>query len=111
MDGAALRLNSTQHGTSVDITLAGELDLASVPVLRGALRDAISHGSSRLIVDADELSYIDSSGVHCLVEAAAEADAHGGQLVVRNANGIVMRVLTMTGVDAMLLEPQPDGAR
>jgi anti-sigma B factor antagonist len=99
---------ATQHGESVDITLAGELDLASAPALRGVLRDAISTGSHRVVVDADALSYIDSSGVHCLMDAAEEADAHGGRLVVRNANGIVLRVLVMTGVDSILVEPRPD---
>jgi anti-anti-sigma factor len=92
-----------QEGT-VEIRLAGEVDIASVQVVEQALREAIATGAPWVVIDGTALSYLDSSGINCLVRGAADAEAEGVKLVVRNVTGIVRRVLEITDVDGILLE-------
>jgi anti-anti-sigma factor len=56
------------------------------------------------VIDAARLSYMDSSGISCLMSASEQARAVGARVVVRNAVGVVERVMSITGVDDQLLE-------
>ena len=63
----------------------------------------------------EQLRFLDSSGVHALVKGYHAATGAGGSLTVRNATGVVARVLHITGVaDALGMtagDPdKPDGA-
>jgi anti-anti-sigma factor len=74
---------------------AGELDLAAVPALRGALADR-----SRTIVDAAEVTFIDSSAVAVLL--AAHRDRPETGLFLRAPSATVRRVLRLSGADQFL---------
>ena len=54
-------------------------------------------------VDLAGVSYLDSSGVRCLLNASKRAAAAGSELVVCRPVGIVLRVLEICGVDDLLL--------
>lgn len=70
-----------RHGDGSPILkLAGELDLESVSRLREELRRLIQEGHSRIIVDLDEMDYLDSSGLGVLVGALARIRESGGEL-------------------------------
>ena len=103
-DGSLLHLTVAEHDGATEVVLDGELDLSCVEALSTALRGAIAARPSIVVVDAAHLSYMDSTGIKCLVTAARACDAAGTRLVVRNARGIVLRVMQLTGVDETLLE-------
>lgn len=99
----ALRLSSKSVGSTCTIALAGELDLANVEAFREMLRDARAAGATAIIVDLEELEFIDSSGIACLVYAQQELEMAGGclRMVASQAPG-VCRVMEATGLDAKL---------
>ena len=99
-----LRIARADRDGVAEIVLDGELDLASVASLRSALDAALAARVSRVVVDASGLSYMDSSGINCLMSAAEQARRTGSRVVVRNPAGIVRTVLAITGVDRELLE-------
>lgn len=68
-----------RHGTWV--RAHGEIDLATAPTLAQALGDALEL-SRLVVVDFGEVTFFDSSGIHCLVDATAAAHRAGGRLVV-----------------------------
>lgn len=87
------------------VTLTGELDVASSPILEaelGRLSDA-----ALVVVDLRGLSFIDSTGLGVLVRAHQVARAQGHRFgLVRTAQGgrgQVSRLLTLTGLDEELL--------
>lgn len=57
----------------------GELDPSSVDILRGALDEAVRPGAQDLVLDLNGLMFIDSTGLHLLIErdAAARRTATG----------------------------------
>src|SRR5947209_7895006 len=105
---APLYVSEVDADGDVELHLAGELDMLAVPMLAEALAAAIDKRVPRVVVDAARLSYIDSSGIDCLMNAAFAAKLVDTRLVVRNAEGIVRRVLAITGVDDELLEAPGD---
>ena len=60
------------------VDLSGELDVASVPELRHRLTTLIASGHIGLVLNADDLEFIDAAGLGCLVFAANRARTAGG---------------------------------
>jgi anti-sigma B factor antagonist len=86
------------------IRARGEVDLSSVEVLRGPLAAARGERVSTL-VDLAEVSFMDSTGLHLLLDAALDAEADGWSLSFRPSRQ-VKRLLEVTGtVDAVRLVP------
>jgi anti-anti-sigma factor len=81
--------------------VAGELDLATSPQLRQALGEA--RQDARLVVlDVREITFIDSAGVHAILDAARDAQREGHQLMLVRGPAHVDRVLALTGVSARI---------
>jgi anti-sigma B factor antagonist len=100
-----VRTEDGRNGVVV-IRLAGEVDLTVSSTLEATLLDAVAQGSARqIVVDLGQLRFLDSSGVHALVKGYHAAKTAGASLIVRNATGIVARVLRITGVGQALGMP------
>jgi anti-sigma B factor antagonist len=91
------------HPDGVVVVLAGELDVATAPVLRRRMDDLMAQGSAHIVIDCAGLSYIDSTGVAILVDSWEWLDALGGSLVVRNATQMAVKLFQITNVASMLL--------
>jgi anti-sigma B factor antagonist len=79
------------------VQVAGELDLATSPQFRQTLREA--QEAVRLVVlDLRELCFIDSSGIHVILDAARYARRKAGRLLIVRGPAQVDRVLTLTEV-------------
>jgi anti-sigma B factor antagonist len=88
----------TYSGFEAVITLAGELDLASAPVLHELLLEAASAGTETIKIDVQGLTYIDSAGLGVLVSAHKRLQSNGGSLVISGPTPRVMRVLAISGL-------------
>jgi anti-sigma B factor antagonist len=78
------------------VHVAGELDIATTPQLERTLHDSQSH--ARLVVlDLRELAFIDSCGVHAVVNASIRARQAGRRLVLVRVPSNVHRLLTLAG--------------
>jgi len=75
----------------VDLTVSGQLE--RVLLAAPAIADV-----DRVIVDLGDLHFLDSSGVHALVKGYLATRDAGLSYEVRNASGMVARVLRITGV-------------
>jgi anti-sigma B factor antagonist len=106
-----LSLDVVRREDAIEISVAGEVDLATARILAAELRTAIEAGVGTVVVDGAGLTYIDSSGINCLVGAACDAASSGRRLVVRNPSDIALRVFEIAKVDGLLLEDSSrDGA-
>ena len=85
------------------LTLSGELDLATVGELEGALSERLSAGED-VVVDLRGLAFMDSSGVRALVAAHQLAESGQGALtIVRAPRGNeVDRVIDVSGIATAL---------
>jgi anti-anti-sigma factor len=77
------------------LLLRGELDLATVQDLHDKI-DEIRIAGQPIILDLAQLSFMDSSAIHCFVRAAAES---GRPVVLRNSSPVVRRILDIGTTD------------
>jgi len=77
----------------------GEIDLASSPRLKEALKHSPETQDSILLLDMSEVSFIDSSGLAVLIEYAREAYQHGGKIILFGLNDRVRLVFELVRLD------------
>lgn len=83
-----------EQGTTI-VDVVGQIDLASSPMLRKTLLEALKR-TSRLALNLSEVKYIDSSGIASLLEVLKEARQAHKQLVLFGLNIAVREVLQLT---------------
>lgn len=84
------------------VAVHGELDLATVPRLASALEDAAASDAARIVIDLAGVTFIDSTGLRCLIEANATSRGNGDRLRFANPQGAVQRLLELCGADTQL---------
>lgn len=97
-----LTISSEREGDVHTISLAGELDLATVPVVERELERAEATDALSIVVDLGGLAFIDSTGVRILLSAHARSRADGHRLVLLRGSGSVQRVFEICGVHRRL---------
>lgn len=83
------------------LLVRGEIDLASAHGLERELRKAPS-SARRIVVDLGGLEFIDSTGVHVLIDAQQRAENSGHELVLIHVPAQAQRLFTLTGLAARL---------
>ncbi len=84
------------------IAFHGELDVAAAPELRERIKTIASAPGGRLLIDLSSCTFIDSTGLAALVEAAAEMHRRGRVVAVVSRAPQVRRTLALTGVDEQM---------
>ncbi len=80
------------------VRLTGSVDLEHSPEIRQRLLDAVAERVN-IFVDLSEVTYIDSSGIACLVEALQAARNHSATLGLIAVSRQAMRVLELARLD------------
>ncbi|HEV2638532.1 MAG TPA: STAS domain-containing protein [Actinocrinis sp.] len=91
---------ATEHGPV--LVVAGDLDLHTVPLVREALRELALGPGRRLFLDLRGLTFCDSSGIACLIEASNQAASAGSGIALVAVPAPVQRILRMVGLTQML---------
>jgi anti-sigma B factor antagonist len=86
------------------VVLEGEIDLATAPQLRSFLDEKISAGITEVVIDAQEVSFVDSTGIAVFAFAKAELEARGGRLRVIHPSSSLRKVLDLTGFSGLIDE-------
>jgi anti-sigma B factor antagonist len=101
MDDYGLTVGVRHEPGHMLVTVAGEVDIATVPHLQERL-DAPATSGQPIIVDLDRVTFIDASGLGVLAGAARRAAAHGASLHAVCARHQVRRLFTITGLDRQI---------
>ena len=99
----SLSLEHASTGGSPVLSLTGELDFGSTSVLRQAVDGLVRPADPGLVLDLTSVNYVDSAGLHLLVQLADSLVAHRQQLrVVLLPNSPVRGVVHIAGLDGVL---------
>jgi anti-sigma B factor antagonist len=91
-----------KHDGQVVVSLAGELDLYNAEEVRGALLEACAGDPQVLVVDLEEVRFIDSTALGVLIEARSRlADRSGFRLAAPGLE--TRRALEVSGLDRHFL--------
>jgi anti-anti-sigma factor len=89
-------------GDAVHVRPSGELDLATAPLLAGALTELSSNGHGKVVLDLAGLTFVDSSGMRVIVEAYHTAARHRVALEILPGPPNVQRAFEVAGLGPML---------
>jgi anti-sigma B factor antagonist len=80
----------------------GEIDLATACQLDAQIDELWASGSTDVVADLREVTFMDSSGLHVLLAHHRRAAERAGRFSIIDGAGPVSRVLALTGMNAVL---------
>ena len=84
------------------VTVLGEIDLATGPLLWECIATAIPDAERRLVIDLSGTTFIDSTGMAVFVQAHKHLRHRGAELILRAPQASARKVLSITGLDAVI---------
>jgi anti-sigma B factor antagonist len=100
--GPLFAIKTRRDGDATIIAVSGELDLAAADQLDQAIRDAEESTSEWIVVDLEDLSFMDSAILNVLLMTRRRARDNRNRLrFVRSRHDQVTRILSVTGTTKM----------
>jgi anti-anti-sigma factor len=90
------------------IVLIGELDMATVPVLRDRLARSRTNGAFGIVLDLRDLTFVDCSGLRAFLAARERSNANGHRFVLVGARPVARRLFELTGTEFLLDEQEAE---
>ena len=100
--GQALNTRIDVRNGVTSLALSGELDMATVPILKDLLADMEQDGSEAIVLDLRDLQFIDSSGVHAFIDAHSRSQLNGHDFMIVGVSTAARRLFEITGTEFLL---------
>lgn len=81
------------------VRVSGEVDLYTAPRLRQWLIDLVSDGATHLVVDLDQVEFLDSTGLGVLVRGRNQMRAQEGTFTLVCTQERILKIFRITGFD------------
>ncbi|TCI96871.1 MULTISPECIES: STAS domain-containing protein [Aeromicrobium] len=94
-----LSLTSRAEGPFEVLAVGGEIDVYTAPKLREAIVAAVDAGRTRLIIDVEQVDFLDSTGLGVLVGALKRVRGEGGSLDIVCTHERILKIFSITGLD------------
>jgi anti-sigma B factor antagonist len=95
------RMDERRDGDSSVLSLHGELDLATIGDVRARL-DALQAERRGVVLDLDGLTFMDSTGIRLVLQAAQDAERTGWDFSITRGSAAVQRVFEAAGLEERL---------
>jgi anti-sigma B factor antagonist len=95
--GSIFSADVVHQNGSVVLRLTGELDIATAPVLRKAVDALVSPYLRALILDVEELSFVDVVGLRTLEQACRAVTAVHGEFRLRSVGPFTLKLIHLVG--------------
>ncbi len=92
-----MTVNIQEEATRVTATLEGRLDTVAASEQASAFKQISEMAGKTIVLDCARLSYISSSGLRLFLSIRKEAEAKGGNVVVKDINSEIRNVFDITG--------------
>jgi anti-sigma B factor antagonist len=94
-----LDLETTERGGAGILSLRGEIDVYTAPLLRQALVDLIDRGTRNIVVDMERVDFLDSTGLGVLVEGLKRVRTREGNLSIVATHEKILKIFDITGLN------------
>ncbi|CAN5450919.1 anti-sigma factor antagonist BldG [soil metagenome] len=94
-----LRLDVSEQGDWSVLQVGGEIDVATAPRLREQLIRLVNDEKFRIVVDLEDVDFIDSTGLGVLIGALKRVRTHDGDLVLICTEPRIVKVFEITGLN------------
>ena len=97
-DNVDLTLSTRVEGDRSVVVVGGEIDVYTAPKLREHIIDLVSNGSHHLIIDMENVDFLDSTGLGVLVGGLKRVRAHEGSLDLVCTQDRILKIFRITGL-------------
>jgi anti-sigma B factor antagonist len=94
-----LNITTARDGNVCRISVQGEIDVYTSPVLKAEIVDAVEQGCINLIIDIDGVGFIDSSGLGVLVSGLRRVKENAGSMRIVCTKDNILKIFRITGLD------------
>jgi len=94
-----LSISSETRGDVTIVHVAGEIDVYTAPMLREHLDEHIAQGRTHLVVDLEDVPFMDSTGLGVLVGRLKLIRVSDGTLRLVCFSERILKVFSITGLD------------
>ena len=92
-------------GRRMTAALFGDIDHHAARSMRRELDDAISRSCPEmLIIDLENVGFMDSSGIGLILGRLKSVRACGGDIIIKNASPNIAAVIKLSGLSGLLAE-------
>lgn len=88
--------------SGASVTVRGEVDVHTAPLLRRRLAELVRQGEERIVVLLDDVTFMDTTGLGVLVGTHKAQLAGGGVFELVCVQPRLLHVLALTGLDQVL---------
>jgi anti-sigma B factor antagonist len=88
--------------SGANVTVRGEIDVHTAPLLRQRLHEVLDQGEDRVVVHLDGVTFMDSTGLGVLVGAHKAQVATGRSFELVCSDPRLLRILRITGLHQVL---------
>ena len=96
--GSGLEVNVEDLGDISLISLVGEVDVYTAPMLKDALNSLVERGRYHIVVDLGKVIFLDSTGLGVLVGGLKKVKSNQGELGIICNQERILRVFRITGL-------------
>lgn len=94
---APFDIDIAERDGSLVLTVRGEIDITTAPLLEEELGRAAATDAVGILVDLDQVSFMDSTGLHVLIKYAASSGQTGQRFHLTRGSAQVRRLFEISG--------------
>lgn len=93
-----LALATRAAGDQTVLSVAGEVDVFTAPSLRDTFTQLVDDGRYRVVVDLEQVAFLDSTGLGVLVGGLKKVSAHDGYVRLVCTQDRILKIFRITGL-------------
>ena len=93
-----LKIDIGEKNGVVLLKLDGEVDVYTAPKLKSRLVDLVDQGKFKIVVDLEEVDFMDSSGLGVLVGGLKRVRSHDGAIALVCTQENILKIFRITGL-------------
>ena len=97
-----MEINIREVGDVKVTDLDGKFDTGTSPKVESALKEIISQGGPKLLINFEKVNYISSAGLRVLLTVAKMLKTSGGELKICSLNDVAKEIFEISGFTSIL---------
>jgi anti-sigma B factor antagonist len=98
MEHVDLSLTTREADGKTIVSVGGEIDVYTAPKLRDKLSELVASGAYDIVVDMQQVEFLDSTGLGVLVGGLKKVRAHDGSLRLVCNQDRLLKIFRITGL-------------